>query len=113
MSTTGYDCQQCGACCVDYFGTPGYIELLPAERVRMRTLELPVVQWMGQHLLATRLHDGPGGDRCCTAFAGRVGERCECTIHPHRPRACREFEPGSLGCLYAREAVGLDSAEAE
>ena len=36
-----YDCQQCGACCVDYFGTEGHIELTPAETGRMRRLGLP------------------------------------------------------------------------
>ncbi|MGL4554405.1 MAG: YkgJ family cysteine cluster protein [Gemmataceae bacterium] len=101
------DCQACGACCVDYFGTAGYIELLPAERPRMRALELPVVTWHGQKLLATRAHDGPGGATCCAAFSGAVGGRCECTIHPERPAACRAFEAGSLGCLFAREAAGL------
>lgn len=73
----------------------------------MRALELPVVSWHGQQLLATRPHDGLGGETCCVAFAGRVGDRCECTIHPLRPAACRAFEPGSLGCLFAREAAGL------
>ena len=102
-----YDCQQCGACCVDYFGTEGYIQLDEAEPRRMRRLGLPVVAWHGQTLLGTRRHEGPGGETCCAAFAGEVGQSCACAIHPDRPRACREFEAGSPGCLYAREAVGL------
>ncbi len=107
MTEAEYDCQACGACCVDYFGTPGYIELYPDERERMRSLSLPVVDWHGQKLLGTRPHDGPGGDTCCVAFTGDVGKKCACTIHPQRPTACREFEAGSLGCLFAREAAGL------
>ena len=73
----------------------------------MRRLRLPVVQWCRQQLLGTRPHDGPGGETCCTAFAGAVGKACECAIHPERPQACRDFEAGSLGCLFAREAAGL------
>jgi Fe-S-cluster containining protein len=111
MVTPLLDCQACGACCIDYFGTAGYIQLEPAERVRMRTLELPVVEWHGQQLLATRPHDGPGGETCCAAFSGTVGRRCACTIHPFRPEACRAFEPGSAGCLFAREAAGLGTVE--
>lgn len=102
-----YDCQQCGACCVDYFGTAGHIPLTPAEARRLRRLGLPVVAWHGQQLLGTRPHDGPGGATCCAAFAGAVGGDCACAIHPERPRPCREFEAGSAGCLFAREAAGL------
>lgn len=102
-----YDCQTCGACCVDYFGTTGYIQLAGGEPARLRRLGLPVVSWHGQTLLGTRSHAGPGGSTCCSAFVGTVGQSCACAIHPDRPRACREFEAGSAGCLYAREAAGL------
>lgn len=102
-----YDCQTCGACCVDLFGTAGYIQLEGKEPARLRRLGLPVVTWHRQVLLGTRAHDGPGGETCCVAFAGAVGESCACAIHPDRPRACREFTAGSLGCRFAREAAGL------
>src|SRR5579884_440101 len=71
-----YDCQQCGACCVDYFGTEGYIWLTRGEADGMRRRGLPVVLWHGQVLLGTRPHDGPGGERCCVAFTGAVGGAC-------------------------------------
>jgi Fe-S-cluster containining protein len=102
-----YDCQQCGACCVDYFGTPGYIPLEGGEVGRMRRLGLPVVTWHDQTLLGTRSHDGPTGATCCVAFAGAVGTDCACAIHPDRPRACREFAVGSPGCQFARREAGL------
>ncbi len=102
-----YDCQTCGACCVDYFGTEGYIQLTSAEVERMRRLALPVVRWQGQLLLGTRRHDGLGGETCCVAFVGEVGRPCACAIHPDRPSACRAFEVGSEGCRFAREAAGL------
>jgi Fe-S-cluster containining protein len=102
-----YDCQQCGACCVDYFGTEGYIQLSDDEAVRMRRLGLPVVNVFGQLELGTKDYDGPGGDTCCIAFVGKVGESCACAIHPERPHACRRFQAGSEGCKYARLEAGL------
>lgn len=102
-----YDCQVCGACCVDYFGTTGYIQLRPAEVGQLRRMGLPVVDWHGQSLLATRPHEGPIGNTCCVAFVGEVGKACACAIHPERPRACREFEAGSEGCRFARLEAGL------
>jgi Fe-S-cluster containining protein len=103
----GYDCQQCGACCVDYFGTEGHIALYGDEPHRMRRLELPVVRWQGQPMLGTRPHTGPGGDRVCVAFVGNVGGDCACAIHPDRPRECRRFRAGSLECQLARQEAGL------
>jgi Fe-S-cluster containining protein len=105
-----YDCQQCGACCVDYFGTPGYIQLEKKEEDRMRRLGLPVVSWQGQSLLGTRPHEGPVGATCCIAFVGQVGSDCACSIHPERPSACRAFTAGSPGCEFARREAGLPVA---
>jgi Fe-S-cluster containining protein len=105
--TTPYDCQACGACCVDYFGAAGYIWLEPGEPQHFRRLGLPVVAWHGQQLLGTRPHDGPGGERCCTAFVGGVGGECGCAIYLERPAECRRFEVGGLGCQFARREAGL------
>src|SRR5262245_39604363 len=102
-----YDCQSCGACCVDYFGTPGYIQLAEGEPGRMRRLGLPVVEWCGQTLLGTGPHDGPGGDTGAAAFGGAVGRACAGSLHPERPGACREFEVGRGGCRFARQEAGL------
>lgn len=99
-----YDCQTCGACCVDYFRSPGYIQLDAKEASRMRRLGLPVVTVMGQVELGTKPMDG---EVCCVAFVGRVGEGCACAIHDERPGACRRFAMGSELCRCAREAAGL------
>jgi Fe-S-cluster containining protein len=102
-----YDCQQCGACCVDYFGAEGHVALYRGEPRRMRRLGLPVIEWHGQLLLGTRPHPGPGGDSVCAAFVGEVGVGCACAIHPDRPGECRRFRPGSLECRLARQEAGL------
>jgi Fe-S-cluster containining protein len=102
-----YDCQTCGACCIDYFRTPGYIQLTDAEAVAMRRLGLPVVREFGQLELGTKPHDGGPGEVCCVAFVGKVGGECACSIHPDRPGACRRFEAGSEMCKCARSEAGL------
>ncbi len=102
-----YDCQECGACCVDYFGAAGHIALTPGEARHLRRVGLPVVRWHGQEMLGTRPHEGPGGASCCVAFVGKVGGECACAIHPERPGECRRFEAGSPGCLFARQEAGL------
>jgi hypothetical protein len=109
-----YDCQQCGACCVDYFATAGYIQLQEHEAKRMQRLSLPVITWHGQILLGTKPYQGRWSSAeatCCVAFVGEVGTDCGCAIHPDRPRACREFEAGTEGCHFARIEAGLPIEE--
>jgi Fe-S-cluster containining protein len=101
----GYDCQTCGACCVDFTGTHGYVRLAPREAPRFRRLGLPVVGESGESILGTRA-DGEGRD-VCAAFAGAVGGACSCSVYPSRPRVCQTFEAGGPQCREARRAVGL------
>jgi Fe-S-cluster containining protein len=103
-----YDCQTCGACCLDFFRTSGYIQLTNGEAARMRRLGLPVVREFGQLELGTKPHEGgEPGETCCVAFVGRVGESCACAIHADRPGACRRFQAGSEMCKCARSEAGL------
>src|SRR5262249_32251956 len=103
-----YDCQQCGACCVDLFGDDGFVHLTDEEADGMRRVGLPVVNgYHGRPLLGTVPHSGPGGDTICAAFAGHVGGSCGCSIYPDRPKLCRDFQPGGFKCLVARREAGL------
>jgi Fe-S-cluster containining protein len=102
-----YDCQECGACCVDSFGTAGYVWLAPGEVSRMERLGLPVVWDRGEEFLGSLAHDGPGGGRVCPALAGMVGGRCGCSIYPDRPAAWQQFEVGGFNCRAARPEAGL------
>ena len=43
----------------------------------------------------------------CAELAGTPGAACACRIYESRPLACRQLEPGSLGCLEARQRLGL------
>jgi Fe-S-cluster containining protein len=102
-----YDCQHCGACCVDESGHAGYVRLSGQEEARLRRLSLAVVTEKGEPFLSTRPHRGKGGGSICSAFAGRVGRRCGCSVYSDRPLACRRFEAGSLCCRQARREAGL------
>jgi Fe-S-cluster containining protein len=107
-----YDCQTCGACCIDPFGRTRYVALAPAEAGRLSRLGLPVLtrtDFDGEEhpQLGTRPSDGPGGETVCAAFAGTVGEACGCSVYPDRPSACRSFEAGASKCRWARSEAGL------
>lgn len=45
-------------------------------------------------------------DGRCVALRGEIGKRVGCASYDRRPKACREFDPGSEGCLEARKAFG-------
>ena len=102
-----YDCQTCGACCVDTTGTHGYARLSLPEAVHFYRLGLPVVRDAGERYLGTRT-DGDGRD-VCFAFSGVVGSSCSCSVYPSRPRVCQTFEAGGPQCREARRAVGLSA----
>jgi Fe-S-cluster containining protein len=106
--TAEHDCQRCGACCVNWFGYEGYVDLQPEEAATMRRLGLPVIpDPEGLDQLGTQPHGAPGGETICAAFAGAVGGPCSCSVYPDRPGRCRSFEPGGLKCRAARFEAGL------
>jgi uncharacterized protein len=106
-----YDCQQCGACCVNpgYFAGTAYVYLTKDEAKRMKRTGLSVVQAAGHAYLGTRASLGSGGRAICVAFTGQVGGQCGCSIYPTRPRGCRQFQVGSPECKAARRQAGLSA----
>lgn len=108
--TPEYDCQTCGACCVQ-FGTEdgnAYVYLDRDEARRMGSLGLPVIrQAMGARCLGAAPNEGAGGRPACVAFVGNLGGQCGCTVYEERPSVCREFDVGGGLCLHARQQAGL------
>jgi Fe-S-cluster containining protein len=106
-----FDCQKCGACCVNPSGSEGFAVLDQEDTGRMKRLGLPIAKRPGDDglddALACRPYTGEGGKTICVAFAGEVGGSCGCSIHADRPAVCRDFEPGSLKCRAARFEAGL------
>jgi Fe-S-cluster containining protein len=103
-----YDCQQCGACCINQQAAPavGYVRLTKHESKQMKRLGLSVVQTDNKSLLGTRNRVGTTHS-VCVALRGHVGGQCGCAIYELRPHNCRQFEVGSRLCRTAREEAGL------
>lgn len=75
------DCKECGACCAHAgTGATDFRKAVPTPDTE---------------------------DTVCTAFSGRIGERCQCLIYANRPDDCREFEMGSVQCLDSRRIAGI------
>jgi Fe-S-cluster containining protein len=105
-----YDCQACGACCVQQPPRDGtsYVFLDRQEAREMRRRGLTVVQAArGDSFLGCRAHAGAAGRPACVAFRGTVGQTCGCSIYADRPRVCRQFAVGERLCRQAREQAGL------
>jgi Fe-S-cluster containining protein len=105
-----YNCQSCGACCVQLGPYDGnsYVYLDKEEAGQMRALGLPIVEAaMGGGCLAAVPKEGAGGRPACVAFAGGLGGPCGCSVYEDRPSVCREFEVGGQLCQEARELAGL------
>jgi Fe-S-cluster containining protein len=105
-----YNCQNCGACCVQLGPYDGnaYVYLDKEEAHQMRALGLPVVETaMGSRCLGAAQHEGAGGRPACVAFAGELGGPCGCSVYEDRPSVCRAFEIGGPLCREAREWAGL------
>jgi Fe-S-cluster containining protein len=105
-----YDCQECGACCVQQPPCDGtsYVFLDRQEAKQMRRLGLTVVQTPpGDSFLGCRRHPGAAGRPACVAFHGKVGGSCGCSIYGNRPRVCRQFAVGEPNCRQARAQAGL------
>jgi len=105
-----YDCQKCGACCIQMgsFDGTSYVYLDRGEARNMRRLGLTVVRSpRGHSTLGCRRHLGAQGQQTCVAFEGIVGDQCGCSIYEDRPGVCRAFQVGEDLCREARAAAGL------
>lgn len=94
-----FDCQSCGACCVEAGPVgitsddrvPDYL-IVPNSRQPLRTDDPKQV--IAKHM----------GGRC-KALEGTLGHCVSCSIYEKRPMVCSTFEKGSEGCLAAREIM--------
>lgn len=90
------DCQNCGACCREAYGT---VEIGPREPVRKRHPDFIVE-------VGPRLGIRREGERCA-ALQRDVEQSFGCVIYADRPKTCRDFERGGRNCLDARQRVNL------
>jgi Fe-S-cluster containining protein len=119
VSQDDYDCQACGACCVSNWDTEAYVYVDDAD---IRRLKLAYGDRKVKRLVACAddiyergiaTKKTKQGHITCVALDGLVGSQCSCRIYEARPRACRDFTPGSEVCIAAREEAGLPSPAAK
>ena len=99
LPTDAFDCQTCGACCVE------------AGAVILDT-EDDVPAALVQHVANLRCMVTEGTSFRCAALLGTVGRMVGCGIYGRRPAVCRAFDAGSDECLSAREAMAEKLAQA-
>jgi Fe-S-cluster containining protein len=87
-----FDCQTCGACCVE----AGAVILDEEDDVPASLV---------QHVANLRCMITEGTSFRCAALLGTVGEAVGCGIYGRRPTVCRLFDAGSDECLSARDAM--------
>lgn len=93
-----FDCQACGACCVE----AGAVVLGDEDDV-----PAPLVQRVAN----LRCMVTEGTSFRCTALLGTIGGTVGCGIYERRPDVCRSFDAGSDECLSARGAMRRKLAE--
>lgn len=93
-----YDCQACGACCIEAGTVPVYPEedQVPAEHLGAYTRRLDADKPPGMRQITKHL-----GGRC-KALTGEIGACVGCSIYANRPKVCATFPAGSNGCKDAR-----------
>jgi uncharacterized protein len=96
------DCLACGACCRD-------------NRVELEKEDIRRFERAGRADLLRR--PWARRDDGTVVLVLRRDKRCKhlskgnlCAIYPIRPNACSSFPPGSEGCLFSREEIGLSKA---
>ncbi len=96
--STEFDCQTCGACCVE----AGAVILAEEDDV-----PAPLVQYVAN----LRCMVTEGTSFRCAALLGTVGRSVGCAIYGRRPEVCRSFDAGSDECLSARDAMALKRSQ--
>lgn len=93
-----YDCQACGACCIEAGTVPVYADetQVPEDRLSAYPTHLRHPVPPGTRQVAKHL-----GGRC-RALEGEIGACTRCTIYAARPRVCAAFAPGTDACKDSR-----------
>ncbi len=108
MTSVSYDCERCGACCINppenvREGFDAYVEIGARDAIRQRPERLRrYARETGGKLHMRILTDGR-----CIALSGSVGERVQCRIYFSRPSPCRRVQAGSELCQRYRREQGL------
>jgi hypothetical protein len=101
------DCGPCGACCREAFDSVPLGPEDDATAERHPDLVRTSTGWRD----LVRVPSPTGcGTRCAALIGDGPTTPFRCTIYPDRPTSCRDLEPGSPNCVFARRRVGLSPA---
>jgi len=89
-----FDCLSCGACCAYSESWPAFIGDGDGEGIPDDLIDFDHGR-MWCH-----------GNRC-SALAGELGNRTQCSVYEKRPLVCREFQPKSEDCIMVRRSFDL------
>jgi Fe-S-cluster containining protein len=109
MASESFDCQTCGACCVNPLenereGFRSWVEVRADEPLhRRKDLVRKLVVLDDDGLTHLKL-DGEGR---CVALKGALGRRVSCAIYALRPKPCRRVQAGDKDCLRYRRERGI------
>ncbi|MFN0252115.1 MAG: YkgJ family cysteine cluster protein [Kofleriaceae bacterium] len=104
-----FDCQSCGACCVNLpsnraIGFDTWVEIASNDTI------LESADLVNKHVT----YDAEGvphlrlaSDGRCLALCGTPGEAVACGIYDTRPTPCRTVQPGDDLCRRYRQEHGL------
>lgn len=105
-----FDCQACGACCVNLpsnraEGFTSWVEIADGDRIlTKRDLVKKYVVRDADGLAHLRL----ASDGRCLALRGALGRDVSCTIYRDRPTPCRAVQAGDALCLRYRAEHGMN-----
>lgn len=102
--STSFDCQSCGACCVNPLENAGEgrVDYVPVESGARLLSRKDLVRKFIASDAAGKPHLKMLADGHCSALRGALGTRVHCAIYHLRPKACRRVQPGDGDCLRAR-----------
>ena len=111
-----FDCQACGACCVNSEenraeGYPWYVEVEDRRSPLLRVPDLKRSYVVADP--AGRPHLRLDGRGRCLALGGALGRAVACAVYEHRPANCRRVIAGDADCVRARVEQGLVPPGAE
>jgi hypothetical protein len=97
-------CEDCGACCREAFDAVPIEDGDVTAEAHPELLRLSPDGW--RHVARVPSPTGCG-TRCAALRGDGTSAPFRCFIYEDRPTACRDLEPGSWNCRFARTRVGL------
>ena len=109
VSLSAFDCQRCGACCVNPSANrkTGYLDYVVVEEGDAISDKADLARRYVVTAKDGKPHLRLTPDGRCKALRGAIGGRVRCEIYHYRPSPCRRVQLKSELCLRYRRDQGL------